>query len=365
MISAINFPTIIFILLFVTTVQLGGDERYLYTLPAVVFLCLFRLFLLRRFHTGQIITLVTLWGVLLLYYPINPSALLLQLKYVTYLIPVMIIPWMSAPEKIQAAVIHAAFFSLVIGLVAFSIGFGGSSTYGITRLQGLMSEPSAMALPISIVLLYGLIFKNIYYIFIGAICCILTHSIMVYVVIISSTILVLISSRNPSARTVGIITSVVVCALIYYLVNLYVGDNWNLGRAQAGLSSLFTLGAEGYNPRVRMTMEVIEYRLLSGEFQVFFGSGINSSAAYAEETSGFRILPFSGELIYSFGVFGIIFYLYALRTVFSIRSKLYACAFVPTFIYVSVNSAQGISLGLIFIILIISAARSVGYVRTR
>jgi len=289
-----------------------------------------------------------------LYLPINPASTTGQLRFILFLSPALIIPFYYDYSELSEAFIRVCIFTLLLSILLFYCGIGVSDTYGESnmRMQGLLSEPSAMAIIIAPVFLCGIAYKRIQLLMLSIAGMFLSLSPTVVFVSLASLIVYLFSGVKSFLYKVilAVLITIIFIAFIYIL-KTGGGDfqgYFVLGRLFDGILNIITLGEAGYNPRFSQSMKMIE--LLSEKGGVWFGLGFNSADILEE-----RALSLLFEMLFSFGAIGLlILILTVLYIIFnSSPSKNFNIAFSSLFVYCFANSAQGITIQILLFILII------------
>lgn len=293
--------------------------------------------------------------VFIFYLFVTPISYLRYAQYWMYLLPLFVFPGLTTSKEFSNLLISVSKFSVFLFIALFFIGVGHSLSYGMPRMEGLMSEPSALALPLSITLVYSMFKRNYMLLVISIIGILLTRSPTVGLVSFSSLLLVFVLMSNRKVKVVAIALSVTIMIAGYYLLVLsppaVLLEIKFFDRLHVGLLSLITLGEAGYNPRVDLTIGIYDY--YKDIWNPVFGLGPNAGDLMLQDgLKSFISLPF--DVLLSYGLLGFVLYTISIIVVFFKRNNLeeFICLSV-LLVYTTINSAQGIFLQMLFLLLII------------
>ena len=240
--------------------------------------------------------------------------------------------------------------SVYLSIILFFLHIGIDLGYSIPRMQGLLSEPSAQALPISVTLLYSMSrngYKRILMICVSLLAIYLTKSPTVFIVSFISLFFYFISFKQ---RLIQIIIFLFLLLLIYHSldilewIDLFI-DNSTLTRVIDGFISIKTLGQVGYNPRVIGIMQFFK-DVTETPFIFYLGRGLDSATSYYLNKGTLRYtynLP--SEIMFSLGIVGVFFYITFILIILKTMLKSYISRilFISILVYTTLNSAMGIS----------------------
>jgi len=343
--------------IFVSKLYLSaGSTAPLYGFVISNVIALIILYHQKKLYFGQIFLLFGGLFLLLTYAYVNPSDFVDQLKFLALMVSLLIIPFYYSKEYISKVFLSICVMVLVLSITLFFLGIGVSDTYGVSnyRMQGLLGEPSAMAVIIAPVFLQGLFFKRYLLLTLSIVGMILTLSPTVVFVSIMSLLVYFFWGIKPRAiKWVALVATVLFVILLVYGANNSSLSNpdpggFVIGRLYDGILNIITLGEVGYNPRFKQSFEIILY-LIDTNY-IWHGFGISAGSVLEERALS---LPF--EILFSFGLTGVfIFIIISLYVVFSQKeSKNFKIAFSSLLVYCMTNSAQGITIQILLLILFV------------
>jgi len=283
----------------------------------------------------MIFTIFSLWSV------ITNEFAFFTFKYLLLLLPALIIPLVISLERYSQTLINLAIFSTILSIVLFLFNIGVDYSYGgYPRMQGFMSEPSAMSLPIGILLVYGVAIKNKYLIFLAFIALILSVSPTVIVV---STIILFIYYLSRLSLLKKIFLIIFLVLIIYFSIDILkifldlFPDVHILHRIYDGLIYAYTGGESGYNTR-------LDKEYFFQDYISYFGYGLNTFPTGRDWNIHF-------EVLYAFGLIGWSAFIFLSISTYLFLQKRQdikiVIVFLSVFIYASLNSAQGIVITII------------------
>lgn len=271
-----------------------------------------------------------------------------SIKYLLYLLPVLFIPSNCTFENFSFLLYEVIEVVCVFFMILAVFGIGLDSSYGV-RIQGLLSEPSALAFPCSYLFMCYLHSRS--FVKLILICLpllILSFSPTVYLCVFLVLLLYLFFKLRRYLKLVLIIFSFI---LLFNLnsILIYFSSEYNSKLAERlylGVQSLTTLGVSGYNPRVSGIIEL--FKDTTSSWDIFlFGRGLDSATAFYLKKGSLRLafnLP--SDILFSFGIIGILLFiiLLFLSFNFSRKNNNQKCIslFFSILIYTSINSAMGI-----------------------
>ena len=275
--------------------------------------------------------------------------------YIIYLLPVLLLTSFASKDQFEDSLIHSIAFLVKMSILFYFLGFGHNYSYSFSRMQGFLSEPSALGYPISVFLLWGLCYTNkkkVFNILVGIFAIILSKSLIVYITTFFSLFLynIFISSKKKAFLKV-----IILCLMIYYSIDIleFINSILNLStlsRTIEGLRNIKTFGLVGYNPRFAGIMQFWEDVNVSKPI-LWFGRGLNSATPFYLNKGTLRYtynLP--SEIIFSLGLTGLFVYIFLLFLVLKFfgKTKKSKIIIYPLLVYTTINSAMGISFQIIF-----------------
>lgn len=340
--------------LYITEYQTDSKTIYLYGYALSLFSCLILFFSSQKLNKNQFLLFVLFFLLFIVYLPINPAGVDTQFKLlVMIIIPAIIIPWSTNLDIFASKFVLITSNFLFLFLILFLVGIGADYSYGTNgRMQGLVSEPSALALLTSIALIY-FIKKPLIIIPIASIY--LSGSPTVLVVSLLSLILFKTMELKRSSHKIIFISILITLLFMNYaFLSAIDSENIHINRFINGINNIVTIGESGYNPRMNDTINAISFLQDNNHF--YFGLGINSAAILSGNIDGGRALSLPFEILFSFGIIGLFFYLTLLIKIM-INSQIYpietriliSCVISYTF----VNSAQGVIFQVIAMLILI------------
>lgn|GEM_PF-5899929 len=326
--------------IFFYQVKIGESEIVLNTYLITIFLSIIILFRYSKLNINLLLfslffSIVSLVGV------ITNEFAFLTFKYILLLLPALIIPLVVPIERYSQVLINLAVISTVFSIIAFFMNIGVDYSYGgYARMQGFMSEPSAMSFPIGMLFVYGLVEKKKYLIFLAFTSLILSVSPTVVVV---STLIFLTYFISRVSFFKKIFSILLLIFMVYFsldileiFLNLF-PDLHILHRIYDGLIYVYSGGEAGYNTR-------LDKEYFFQDYISYFGYGLNTFPTGRDWNIHF-------EVLYAFGIFGWSLFILLLTTtylyIFKKNDKKSIIVFISVCIYASLNSAQGIIITII------------------
>ncbi|EKL5292693.1 hypothetical protein HJ024_09425 [Vibrio parahaemolyticus] len=220
-------------------------------------------------------------------------------------------------------------------------------------MQGFLSEPSAWGGFASVLLLSGVYYRSYFNIALFTLLIALTMSPMTMLVCLFSLLIYTITRLPNILRflTYGLILFTVAVS-IYSLLTISF-DNIPLRRLSEGVLYIVTLGEQGYNPRFEVMMNMVNF-LIERE-HIYFGYGVNQSWFFEQEMNSISSFNLWMEWLFSFGLIGLIGYgLVSLFILFKRYGNPHIKILLISFYsYTLLNSAQGITIQIIFYVFLI------------
>lgn len=277
----------------------------------------------------------------------SDSNFLLISKYLIMLTPAFFIPNFLSMSSFSKNFIKLIIIFLMVSIVLYFFNIGVNYSYGgYKRLYGFLSEPSAMALPVSVLLLYSVYTKNKLLLILSIIALLLTKSPTVLVVSITTLLLYyIIQMRNKLFQIILLVLSFSIAFnivdILYFFISIF--ELHVFERLVHGIVNITSLGEAGYNPRFSIFQEFIE------NYISLFGYGLNTYEGIS------RVWMLHMEVIYAFGLVGWVLFLllilFTMRYIYN-TDRISFIIVLSTFVYSSVNSARGIAFTIIIFIYI-------------
>jgi hypothetical protein len=264
------------------------------------------------------------------------SNVFLAIKFLLMLSPAIFIVHVMPLEEFSGKILLAVKLVTIISILFYFIGIGVDTSYSFNRMQGFASEPSALALPVAILMLHSLINRSWGYFFLASLVGGLALSPTVLLVSLLSLI---VYKFIYSSSMTKVFISLLAVSILFFGLDIvgFLAEHFSdiaiIRRINDGLLFAFSGGESGYNTR-------LSYGYFFEEYQSTFGLGVNTY-------SGDRLRDWNIHLetIYAFGMFGwflfIAFSLFVCRYLKSMHNfslNIFLCAYI----YSSINSAQGI-----------------------
>lgn len=354
------FLAVYFLLLFIHTLHIGSNKLLLFGYIGSVFTAVIYLVNKQRIHKTAL--LIPLFCCLTFYLYLQPTLgySISQLKYWIYLFPLVVIPYICNSHDFNKVFCKVCILTLVVSIFLFFVGIGVDKGYGFPRMHGLLSEPSALSIPISIVALNGIFYKKLWYVALSFFTMLLAGSLMVIIITFAACLMYLFIRRTLLSRMLlsGLFVIFIwaLYSLISYLAQL--GTYPSISRLHQGLIFIESFGVSGHNPRFYSVLEIISY---IKKTNFLFGGGINAAEQYVQQTGNLRDLNLWLEIVVSFGVVGVFtFILLLLVFVFftpRVFSRSESILLSTIVVYCFLNSAQGIVFQSLFFIILIQVLK--------
>lgn len=281
----------------------------------------------------------------LLYTFLNIEILIDSLKLYSYIAIYSIIVLKLSIDQYSNKLVRIILFIIPAYIILFYLNVGSTITYGQHRMQGLLSEPSALAFPVAVFFLYALVQKSLYLFVIAVVAIFLSQSPTV--ILVSFASLLLFFSFKIRYRYITLLVIVVFLIAFNILDMLKYLKSYEIQvfeRLYSGVKFLFTFGEVGYNPRLENLFLAYEH-FINGN--IFIGNGLNSLSYMASQNDMLRDFNIVFEILYSFGLFGLsIFSILLLLTyqyIKNIKNNKIEIVFSTIVCYTFTNSAQGIA----------------------
>lgn len=244
----------------------------------------------------------------------------------------------------KTAVLVAIVFYLLYKITGIALLVHFYEGFGVARLQGFFSEPSAFA-PISCwLLLSGIKNNNLTSIGLAIVVCILAFS----PIVIISTLLALITYLiifHPRVTPLIFLAGVLTAAWIIAVDCSAVNDGSSLNRAACGAKSIFSADTRAVFSNDRLLSSIVIFEHLSATNSWLYGLGINSTSVFMPAYFGvMRDNSLLVSIIAFYGAMGGLIFM-ASMTIFlltaSRRKNIYSIFWLSFFWCSMINSAQG------------------------
>lgn len=253
----------------------------------------------------------------------------------------------------KAAVLVATVFYLLYKITGVALLVHFYEGFGIARLQGFFSEPSAFA-PVSCwLLLSGIRNKNLTSVGLAMVVCVLAFS----PIVIISTLLALITYLmifHPRTTPLILLAGALIAAWIAAVDCSATDDGSSLSRAACGAKSIFSEDTRAVFSNDRLLSTIVIFEHLSATSSWVYGLGINSTSVFMPAYFGVmrdNSLPVSIIAFYG-AIGGLVFVVFAATGLLIAwrRKNIYSIFWLSFFWCSIINSAQGfIAYALLFV----------------
>jgi len=355
-----GFAVVVLVLTFVHELPLGRIDVNipgLLTAVAVSGLAL----ALRGSVDRRALVLISIIGfVSFLYSPIHPR-FLDSVVYIAYFLPTLFLSTQLNAGQLSSLIRRVAAVMVITFMILYALRIGIDFNYGSRRMQGLLSEPSAMAFPLSILVTAWLAERRFLLLLLIALPAVWLAQSPTVVVAIVLSLGMLAFMRLPAAGKVGIAVLIIAIFMniIRILNGLYVLTGaFILKRLSDGILSVLTLGGMGYNTRVAGLLGFFS-DVSSNMAILLFGRGLNSATEFYKAKGSLRLtynLP--AEVMFSFGLVGlVVFFISLVWAITRIGRRPIALVFYPIVAYTLINSAMGMQYQYLFYVFLLVIAR--------
>jgi hypothetical protein len=240
-------------------------------------------------------------------------------------------------------ILEDVFFKYLLLIVPlFFIGIGIDDAGGTSRIQGLMSEPSALSLILNFLLWTYLTRKNYKKLTLVILVCLLTFSLVVYAQIILFYLLRLFFDRKFKSFFKLILIGVTTLFILISFQNIE-SENWLINKISSAVNHTLSGGTEGKNSRSVDISRLIDEQNRN-DLSYWIGNGPNYGVYYyssREMLTNTQNMP--SIFFFNFGIFGFIIGLfwifYALN---KLRKSIYYFLLLSSVSYSLINTASGI-----------------------
>ncbi|NYU20930.1 hypothetical protein BBM43_18325 [Vibrio parahaemolyticus] len=339
----------------INTFKTGTYDFLLYGYIITLFTSFFLLFKFKYIKRSSILFFLFLLFVCFIYPLVFVQSIPneLSFKYLFMLSPLLFIPFYFDNEELGRVMVKYINIYSLLSVSLFFFGIGVDYGYGAPRMQGFLSEPSAWGGFASVLLLSGVYYRSYFNIALFTLLIALTMSPMTMLVCLFSLLIYTITRLPNILRflTYGLILFTVAVS-IYSLLTISF-DNIPLRRLSEGVLYIVTLGEQGYNPRFEVMMNMVNF-LIERE-HIYFGYGVNQSWFFEQEMNSISSFNLWMEWLFSFGLIGLIGYgLVSLFILFKRYGNPHIKILLISFYsYTLLNSAQGITIQIIFYVFLI------------
>lgn len=231
---------------------------------------------------------------------------------------------------------------LVFILFVYILGFGIDDAGGTNRIQGLMSEPSALSLIINFLFWTFLKEKKFKKLIFIVVISILTFSLVVYVQFVLFYLLHLLFKLNFKAIFNLFIIFLILLFSIFF-INKIESDYWLINKAQAAMLFIDSGGVEGKNSRAIDITSILEEQNRN-IYSFFLGNGPNYGVYYYSSKDMLtKTQNFPSILFFNFGIIGLLIGgIWILYGIFKLIKSNYYILFLSAVSYSLINTASGI-----------------------
>lgn len=289
--------------------------------------------------------LILLFVVSLFYFIINPNYYYNSLEPYKALVYAVIVVLFSVDlRKIdyQPILTDVFFKYLLFIVIVYFLGFGIDDAGGSLRIQGLMSEPSALSLMLCFLFWSYLKSQQFKKLFFVLFVCALTLSLVVYAQLFIFYIIYLFLEFDFKSYVKLFSIGVIISGSIYFITNSD-NDFWLVRKAAD--AALYTLsnGDEGKNTR-GVDIEKLNEEQKNNSFSYFVGNGPNFLVYYYGSRNMLTTTQNIQSILYfNYGLIGLIVGIWWIFfTLFYLRNTIYYILFLSAISYSLINTASGI-----------------------
>lgn len=240
-------------------------------------------------------------------------------------------------------ILEDVFFKYLIFItIIYFIGFGIDDAGGSLRIQGLMSEPSALSLILCFLFWTFLKEKKYKKLLFVCFVCLLTLSLVVYAQLIIFYLIKLFVEINfRSFFKLALIAFSV--SITFLILTNSESDFWLIRKASDAAIYTMTNGEEGRNTR-GVDKEKLNEEQKSNSFSYLLGNGPNYLVHYYGSRNMLTTTQnIQSILFFNFGILGMITGLWwILVTLYKLKKSTYYFLFISAVSYSLINTASGI-----------------------
>lgn len=274
--------------------------------------------------------------------PENMFAGLDAIKWTLYTFVAILLGAEFSKNDLSSTMEKMFFSYIILALILFSLGIGVDADFFSGRIQGLTSEPSALALIITYVF-WQMYYKKKYgKLLLVLAAAILTFSLTVYACVLLHIIVrKLLQLRRLSDYVKGAIflTGGAYCLLVVSELSF---ENPLAAKVVDAATHTISLGERGRNTRAIDTESFFDAQHQDG-FSYWLGNGPSSSVVYYKTNDTLAVarnLPTT--ILFDFGVVGVAFLISIIFLCLKrIRQSSYFSLFVAALTYCMINGAAG------------------------
>ena len=240
-------------------------------------------------------------------------------------------------------ILEDVFFKYLICITfLYFLGFGIDDAGGSLRIQGLMSEPSALSLILCFLFWTYLKEKKYKKLLFVCFVCLLTLSLVVYAQLFIFYLIKLLIEINFKSFLKLLLIGVCV-TVTFYLLSKNESDFWLVRKASDAVVYTMTNGAEGKNTR-GVDVDKLNEEQKSNSFSYLLGNGPNYLVYYYGSRNMLTTTQnIQSILFFNFGIIGMITGLWwILFTLFKLKKSTYYFLFISAVSYSLINTASGI-----------------------
>jgi hypothetical protein len=246
-------------------------------------------------------------------------------------------------KKDYKPILEDVFFKYLIFItVVYFIGFGIDDAGGSLRIQGLMSEPSALSLMLCFLFWTYLKEKKYKKLLFVCFVCVLTLSLVVYAQLFIFYLIKLLIEINLKSFFKLLFIGVCV-SITFYLLSNSESDFWLVRKASDAVVYTMTNGAEGKNTR-GVDIDKLNEEQKSNAFSYLIGNGPNYLVYYYGSRNMLTTTQnIQSILFFNFGLIGMIIGLWwIIFSLYKLKKSTYYYLFISAVSYSLINTASGI-----------------------
>jgi len=306
---------------------------------------IFLLILLLRNIKESIPALILLISISIFYFLINPNYYYNSIEPYKALVYAIIVVLFSVDlRKIDySPILMDVFFKYLLFIViVYFLGFGIDDAGGSLRIQGLMSEPSALSLILCYLFWSYLKLRQFKKLFFVIFVCLLTLSLVVYAQLFIFYIIYLLLEFDFKSYLRLFSIGVIIVGAIYFITKSD-SDFWLIRKAADAALYTISNGDEGKNTR-SVDLEKLNEEQKSNSFSYLIGNGPNYLVYYYGSRNMLTTTQNIQSILYfNYGLFGLIVGIWwIIFTLFYLRDTLYYFLFLSAISYSLINTASGI-----------------------
>jgi hypothetical protein len=306
----------------------------------------FLFFLLIRNITQVILTLVFTIFIFLFYLLYNPNYYINSFEPYKALFYALVAILFSVEyrKKDMIKILTQVFFNyLILITILYFLGYGIDDAGGSLRIQGLMSEPSALSLILCFLFWFYIKEKNYKKLFFVLFVSLLTMSLTVYIHFVLFYFVRLVLNLNSKSFIKLTILFFLILLSYVLLINIQ-SDYWLINKLQDAILFIQSGGMEGKNTRI-IEKSIIYDDQNQSSLSFYIGNGPNFGVYYYTVIRGMVTNTHNLIIIlfFNFGIIGAaIGVIWLLFSFIRMRKSHYSILFISAATYSLINTASGI-----------------------